>query len=365
MQVNQIRWNRALALLKLATDAKSSLDGIDEIKVEAENSTCTLTGCDMSVFAEIRIPCEGHFPATTFNLRSLTLLTKAAKSAEIERVASADGAKVGIGKRTFEIPTGKLAPADRPAWPAINPNVSQTWDKSRFLSALEYVRHAMSHDESRFHLNGLYLGDDVCVATDGHRLHAVTEIASFDGFPVIVPEKAVNLLRAAIKACDPAWVAARAHNKGKWVEMSIEGVMLNAAISFRIVDGEFPPWRQIVPNHADRFVLDADALRDCLKTVIQAIKADPTGNGIRMGAKFTANGDLRVATDNFAEVVPLEISSNDKYTWGMSPGYLIDAISGADTVQIEPGNALEPVKIITGDDRFAVVMPTKLVADPK
>lgn len=362
MRVNQKTWNQTLALLKLATDTtNSSLGAVSQITVEGDGEYATLCGTDLDVYASFRIPATGKFPRTAFDLPSLTLLSKATKAPEIDfgeqrpngepwdRVVS-----MRIGKRSFQVEPGSVPLDERPRWPQSSSAQAVSWDAGEFRAAIDYVQPAICQDESRFHLCGVYFGDGMIAATDGHRIHVVRDFASFSDCNVIFRAGAAQLASQCVKACQPAWVLARSGES--FVELSFEGATMHAVIVTRPIDEKFPPVESVIPSHSDRFVVDVDELRDSMKTALGVMRVKNDGKGVRL----EPNSDLHVRTGaGFREVIKLEVPATKAASFHVDPQYLLDAIAGAGMVQFEYGKALEPVLVRVSDDKFAVVMPMR------
>ena len=74
-----------------------------------------------------------------------------------------------------------------------------------------------------------------------------------------------------------------------------------------------------------------------------------------------ANGDLRVKTDGFHEVLELASGAEPEFHAGVNPAYMIDALRGATgACTIDYGEKLDGVGVRTGEDFLAVVMPMRI-----
>lgn len=118
--------------------------------------------------------------------------------------------------------------------------------------ALLRVRHAISKEETRYYLNGVYVHacDDRLhfVATDGHRLARVSLVVNADLtalVPVILPR---DFIAAAIKAtAKPSRGLLPAT-----LELSPRKIMLRASgqgpINAAPIDGTFPDYQRLMPS---------------------------------------------------------------------------------------------------------------------
>ena len=114
---------------------------------------------------------------------------------------------------------------------------------------------AVSTDETRLNLSGVLLeapeeGKLRIVATDGHRLSMITRVAveEVTTAGVIVPRKGVVEVSKVIEVGDEA------------VTIALQGGVAHASygrvdLSMRLVEGEFPDYKQVVPQKSERRML--------------------------------------------------------------------------------------------------------------
>jgi len=151
---------------------------------------------------------------------------------------------------------------------------------SDLIALIERTRFAISTEETRFYLNGIYLhaakdGKQErlrAVATDGHRL-ARYELDLPDGAKdmpgVIVPRKTVAELRRLLEDADGAIEIGLSDTK---VQFTFSGVELTS----KLIDGSFPDYQRVIPTSNDK-VLTLDA-KDFSQAVdrVSTISADKT-----------------------------------------------------------------------------------------
>jgi DNA polymerase III sliding clamp (beta) subunit (PCNA family) len=128
----------------------------------------------------------------------------------------------------------------------------------------------------------------------------------------------------------------------------------------KLLDNAYPPTDQVVPS------LD----RPIKVTVEQALftKALRQVSRVADSVRLVVNGEITLSTSHpdlgDAEVVVPVIETNhcgDDLEIGFNTSYLLDAISGADIIDLGFSNgALDPLRIDLGGGYLAVVMPTRL-----
>ena len=121
---------------------------------------------------------------------------------------------------------------------------------------IDKTRFAISTEETRYYLNGIYVhaAKDAkppvmrAVATDGHRL-ARYELELPDGAAdmpgVIMPRKTVGELRKLLDDADGAIEISLSDTK---IQFGFNGVELTS----KLIDGNFPPYERVIPSGNDK-----------------------------------------------------------------------------------------------------------------
>src|SRR4029078_11769196 len=145
---------------------------------------------------------------------------------------------------------------------------------------IDKTRFAISTEETRFYLNGIYLHATKerkesalrAVATDGHRL-ARFELELPDGASdmpgIIVPRKTVTELRRLLDDADGAIKTALSDTK---IQFTFGGVELTS----KLIDGTFPDYQRVIPSGNDKsLALDSKEFSHAVDRV-STISADKT-----------------------------------------------------------------------------------------
>jgi len=235
---------------------------------------------------------------------------------------------------------------------------------------IEKTSFAMSQDESKFNLNGIYLRafDDAgknrlrLVATDGHRLSLIDK--PIDGkIPeelkrgLILPRKGVMELKRLAEEGDANLLLSFQDNNA--VARKEQTVVI-----MRLVDGEFPDYERVIPKANDQEALIAvDPFLHALRRML--ILSSEKTRGVKMQLKA---GYLEVSSSNpelgdAREELDLDYQGAE-LAIGFNARYLLDLLQVQDEQrlrmifkdQLSPG-LFRPEK----DDGFlAVVMPMRL-----
>lgn len=198
-------------------------------------------------------------------------------------------------------------------------------DSSVLKHLIDKTQFAISTEETRYYLNGIYLhtiesGGQLSlrsVATDGHRLaRADTEApAGSEGMPgIIVPRKTVAELQKLVDSPDVAVTVELSDTK---IRFTIGSIVLTS----KLIDGTFPDYQRVIPTGNDkRLVLDRQtfaAAVDRVSTVSsergRAVKLSIADDSVTLTVNNPDSGSAteEVAADYGAD--PLEIGFNAKY----------------------------------------------------
>ena len=138
---------------------------------------------------------------------------------------------------------------------------------------IDKTQFAISTEETRYYLNGIYLPHDRgartgtmlrAVATDGHRLARVDVAApaGADGMPgVIVPRKAVAEIQKLIEDGEEPVGIELSSSK---IRLTFGGVVLTS----KLIDGTFPDYQRVIPTGNDkRLTVDLDTFAKAVDRV--------------------------------------------------------------------------------------------------
>ena len=251
------------------------------------------------------------------------------------------------------------------------------------LSELIQKTHfSISTDETRAHLNSALFeweGDTVrMVTTDGHRLSKVDVKVSGRqaSATMLIPLKAIHELR---RLCDEMMAeggTVDADGKRGKPELLItqsgsSAFFQGAGMTFsvKLVDAQFPPYSQVIPQGADKTVrAPRVAFADALKAV--SVAASERTGGVKLSL---TKGSMRITSespesgDGFDEI-PVEYSGPNM-SIGFNAKYFLDVLASVtdDEVEISLSGELDPAVLrpaggtTTSDRQFlAVVMPMRI-----
>lgn len=349
---------RALKLAASTADPKSTLPVLGCVCLVAEGKKqLHITATDLTVGITSTLAVSVGTPGkVAVDARALLDRVASLSAAEVTIARDGSALVVTAGRAAFRVPC--LDGRDFPAVLAM-PGDATAWPASDVVRGLASVTPAICQDQTRIHLAGVYVDGADLVATDGHRL-LVTAIPSPLGAQQIVPAKGVAQILKTIgdaDSCEIAWSTAALFVKAGDVTTSV-----------KLIDAQFPPWRQVVPtsgrtvrvrraelaemiDRARKVAGDSDA-------VVMSFATD--SQEIAVSAHHADRGDYTDAieiVDDAWPGAPLAIHFNGRY---VAEALGTGATDHADLMMPPDGKdaQLSPFVVVVGETR-GTVMPMR------
>lgn len=364
-KIQKSEFLRGLYLAHGIADRKSTLPILANVLLRTEGKDKVLCGAtDLNVTTIVSLNAQVEKEGgLTVAARQLYEIVKGLPEEEVRlKRTEQNWAEMRSGKVEFKV-VG-MADRDYPKLPSIQEAETAKVDSATLREMIAKTIFSVSLDETRQHLAGVLFECDGTtarmVSTDGHRLSKVGRPMA--GGPklasgVLIPRKGVVELRRAIETRE-APCAIGVH-QGNFVLKADD-----VGISVKLIDGQFPPYDQVIPKDNDRaLVLSRIGLLDALKRV--ALMSSDKTWGVRLAVE---KGKLRVESDNpDLGAAKEEIDVAYKGTpvqIGFNARYFIELLSEMETpeIRLELSGELDPgvVRPADGTDYVGVVMPMRL-----
>lgn len=256
---------------------------------------------------------------------------------------------------------------DFPKVPAVSNDFSAEISSEVLSRAVNNTIFATSNDELRPAMTGVYvnLGDKntTFVATDGHRLvrYRRTDVKSDNGNAIIIPRKALNLLKATLPAEN--------------TEVVLNFNMANAFFKFgnirmicRLIDERFPDYENVIPSGNNiKMTIGRNDLLGALKRI--SIYANKTTHQVRL--KITGS-ELQISAEDldFSNEANERLScehDGEDIEIGFNAKFLVEMLGNMDSDQIRltmsaPNKAgvILPAEKDKSEDILMLVMPVML-----
>lgn len=371
MQVN-IERSAFLAVLNHAqnvVERRTTIPILGNVRLDAAEGRLSLTATDLELMLHETGPADVlRSGSTTLQAHRLfDVVRKLPDGAMVQLAKDPDRgeARISAGRSVFDLPT--LPASDFPAMSGDSFERSFKIAAADLARLIDKSRFAMSTEEARYYLNGLFLhpvdGGATsrlrAVATDGHRLARVETVLP-DGASampaIIVPRKAVGEIRKLIDGAEEVHLSLSASK--------IQVRVGEATLVSRLIDGTFPDYERVIPQANDkRAVVDRDALAQAVDRVAtiatektRAVKLSFNSGRMTISAISSEAGRGQDELDVAFSDAPIEIGFNARYVLEM-----VQQISG-DHVEFEIANPSAPTLVRDPGDAGTVyvLMPMRV-----
>lgn len=345
---------KALTRLKHALVRRPPLPVLEAVLIESQDERLNLTVTDLSVFVRVVVPATVTTSgALLVPLRRLLEATRSGPS----RIQLA-GESVVAGTVTHRLAT--LTPDSFPSVPEPGGEVLAAWMRPTLARMLRQTTYALSEDEARPHLCGLFVerreGSLACVATDGHRMAVARVPDEGPAFHTLLNPATVRELTRMV-AESGGIVRLRRDGERAWFTSGEEW------IAGRVVDAVFPSYEQVLPTEREGSItMPTGDLRAALHAMAPrgtpVLKLVPERDAARVQLLVEDDDNITEGEvlASFAGEVPAAIGFNACYL-----REAVDALTEDDaTVTIQVSGEIDPVRIDSAHGTTAVVMPMKL-----
>ncbi len=360
---------KALSHVQSVVERRGTIPILANVKLEAEGDALQLTATDMDIAVSDRVNAKvATAGAITVPAHMLYDIVRKLPESTVELSKTADATKISIraGQSNFAVAT--LAVEDFPLLAEGELPFNFTLKSEDLKALFDKTRFAISMEETRYYLNGIYLhsaksnGADVlrAVATDGHRLARieVAQPAGAAGMPgVIVPRKTVTELR---KLLDEG---------AQQVQISLSDAKIkfvcgSAILLSKLIDGNFPDYERVIPQGNDKVMeVDTAALSSAVDRV--SVIASEKSRGIKLALE---SGKLTLSSSSAehgtaSEELDVQYSA-DAFDTGFNARYLLEMLAQieGDTAQFVLAESTSPALVRDTADVGAlyVIMPMRV-----
>ncbi|MBV8703861.1 MAG: DNA polymerase III subunit beta [Acetobacteraceae bacterium] len=363
---------KALAHVQSVVEKRNTIPILANVLLAVRDGTLTLTATDMEIaMVEDVAASTARTGACTAPAATLyDIVRKLPDGAEVELEHPGGEAQLALRAGRYNTKLVVLPTEDFPQMTAGTLSHHFSLSAQQLRAVIDRTRFAISTEETRYYLNGIFLhaaeveGTPVlrAVATDGHRLARVEQplpegARSMPG--VIVPRKTVGELR---KLLDEASGEVRIGLSDTRVEFRFETIRLTS----KLIDGTFPEYERVIPRGNDKVLrVSRNDFAQAVGRVaaISAEKQRPVKLEVAPGllvlsASSPESGVAREELDSDRieyEAAPLEIGFQARYL-----NDITDQIS--ERVEFRFADGAAPTVVVDGADESAlyVLMPMRV-----
>jgi DNA polymerase-3 subunit beta len=249
---------KALAHVQSVVEKRNTIPILANVLISVQSGVLSFAATDMevAVVEEVAATTSGDGAATAPAATLYEIVRKLPENVEIELEHAGGEAPLSLRSGRFATKLTTLPAGDFPAMLAGVLPHQFTLSALALRGLIDRTRFAISSEETRYYLNGIYLhavereGVRVlrAVATDGHRLARVEEPApeGLGQMPgVIIPRKTVNELRKLLDETSGEISVSLSETR---IEFRVGGI----ALTSKLIDGTFPEYERVIPRDNDK-----------------------------------------------------------------------------------------------------------------
>ncbi|MBN1525466.1 MAG: DNA polymerase III subunit beta [Spirochaetales bacterium] len=260
---------KEMAISHETISTKSTISILSNVLIIAENDSLVIKATDLKISFSTKIPVTVKQPGSVavFCDRLLDIL-RSLPSGEIEFALQENLVLLITPKSTrahFEL---KCIQADKfPPQQEVDKALFFEFSQKDFIEMISKTIFAISDDETRFFLNGVYFEKNDSklnmVASDGRRLSFISkdikaDIDDING--IIIPPKILNIVKKNTPGEGNLSLAVT--DKNIFVKID------NRLYTSNLIDGKFPNYKKIIPEQNEHFFLvKKQILAESLKRV--------------------------------------------------------------------------------------------------
>jgi DNA polymerase III subunit beta len=318
---------KSLGHVHRVVERRNTIPILANVLIKADNGHLSLKATDLDLevtdttAAEVAPGGATTVPAHMF----YDIVRKLPDGSQIVIEGSGDRAVLSLraGRSRFTLQT--LPESDFPDLAAGEMTHAFKLPSGDFKRLIDKTQFAISTEETRYYLNGIYLHTAGAsktptlraVATDGHRL-AQVELPLPEGAAgmpgIIVPRKTVGEVQRLIEGSEGEVSIELSAGK---IRFTIGNVVLTS----KLIDGTFPDYGRVIPLNNDKNLIvdkkDFEAAVDRVSTVSsergRAVKLSITGGRLVLSVTNPDSGSATEEIEVDYEADPLDIGFNSRY----------------------------------------------------
>ena len=362
----------ALQHVHSVVERRNTIPILSNVLIEAKEDGVYLTATDMDIAVIEKINLE---KSEVMQLGTITtsaqmlydIVRKLPENIKVELLSEKND-RLGIKASSSSFALNCLPAEDFPSISQEEFKYTFSLETNDLIRLIDKTSFAMSLEETRYYLNGIYLhavkdaeGEKLrTVSTDGHRLSRVdmnipegaNEIPG-----VIVPRKTIMEIRKLLEDHSDIINLSLSDNK---IKLSFSNVILTS----KLLDGTFPDYSRVIPEQNDKTITISNQLLseavDRVSTVstdkTRAIKVNISKGNLVISATNPDKGSASESLDVIYDGEEVEIGFNSKYVLDVAR-----QIKGNEII-IKLSDSVSPTLVYDKDDKgvLFVLMPMRV-----
>lgn len=360
---------KSLAHIQSVVEKRNTIPVLSNVRIEVSNGSLMLKATDMELEIQETIAVNVlESGATTASAHTLyDIVRKLPEGCDISFSFIKENSSLYVEAGRSKFSLSCLPAEDFPTIASDNLPYSFNLDSKDLASLIDKTKFAVSTEETRFYLNGIFLhttkkGEITVMrsaATDGHRL-ACMEIPvpkGAESIPgIIIPRKTITEVKKLIDAFVGEITISLSENMIRFV---FDDIVLTS----KLIDGNYPDYEKVIPAN-NNIIMEA-AVSSFSSAVDRVSIVSEKSKGVKLLLKKSAivisssNQEAGSATEE------IDVSYNaENLEIGFNYRYLLDILQeiGGDTVRFAFSDSASPTVITNIADKRAtyVLMPMRV-----
>ena len=361
---------KTLSHIQSIVEKRNTIPVLSNVRIEALGDGISFKATDMDTeITEIVDAKINETGATTAPAHMLyDIVRKLSDGSEVELTFPDDKGQLSIASGRSKFALSTIGVEDFPVISGDSLPINFNMSREELKDVIDRTQFAVSTEETRYYLNGLYIHEKNegsakvlrIVATDGHRL-ACVESPLPEGADkitgVIIPRKTISEVRKLLDDTKAENILiSLSENK---VRFTLEEVILTS----KLIDGTYPDYERVIPTDTDKLLeVQVKELSNAVDRV--SVVAERT-RAIKM---ITEEGKVIITTtspDLGSALEEIDAKyDNESLEIGYNFRYLLDILAEikGESVQISFSDASSPSVIHDTSDSSAiyVLMPMRV-----
>ena len=371
-KINQDHFSNGLQQVLNVVASRSTMPILSNVLIEAEEGHISLTTTNLDLGIRCRIKAEvTDTGSITLPVRKLATIVKELPVNDVFlETSEKNQAKITSGGSLFKIMG--INSEEFPPLPTFENRKVFELTQDEIVNMLKSVSYAQSTDENRYILNGVYFkfADEklTLVATDGRRLGLTgldLEVSEENTGSLILPAKTVAELERLMGKGEKVNIAFNDRQAAFEIgldEAGDSGLVDHLYLVSKIVEGNYPNYRQVIPKETEhRVKIERELMLECVHRAAlvtsdksNSVKIKVSKNLLEISGQSSEYGESHESMAIAYDGPEVQVAFN--------PQFLMEPLKALnkDEVFFEFKDELSPGLFKTLDNFICVIMPLRL-----
>ena len=283
-KINKDHFSSGLQQVLNIVGTRATMPILSNVLIEAKEDHITLTTTNLDLGIRCKIQAEVTEPgAITLPVRKMATIVSNLPNLDVDiETYPNHQARIASGPSSLYRIMG-ISSEEFPPLPGFDDQHNYVLEQSDLVRMLKSVSYAQSTDETRYIMNGVFFNFDLdrmtLAATDGRRLAVISkemEVSDENVGSLILPAKTVaeverllgqgGTVRIAFNNRQVAFEISTLKKEQIADKYSESGLMDSIYLVSKVVEGNYPNYRQVIPRDTDQnIVVNRELFFNCVR----------------------------------------------------------------------------------------------------